>query len=65
METILNSGINFDDWERVLNDALYGAVSAEQEEIVELLLRHGAHVNFLTIVLSHPSSRLLIPAILI
>ena len=46
METILNTGINFDNWEHVLYDALSDAASAEQEEIVELLLRHGANVNF-------------------
>ena len=45
METILNTGINFDNWEHVLYDALSDAASAEQEEIVELLLRHGANVN--------------------
>ena len=46
VETILNSGINFENRERVLYEALTDAASAENEEIAELLIRHGADVNY-------------------
>ena len=60
VKIILNSGINFENRERLLYEALIVAASAENEEITELLFRHGADVNFLMNPLSHPSSRPLI-----
>ena len=46
MEIIFNRGINFENRERVLYEALTDAPSAENGEIAELLLRHGADVNY-------------------
>ena len=46
VETIFNSGINFENQERVIYKALTDATTAENEEISELLIRRGVDVNY-------------------
>ena len=42
----LNAGIRCEDIERVLFEALSASALEGHEDIVELLLRHGANVNY-------------------